>query len=477
MSNLNNRIAEIVTALEREGKLGERFNGHTPSDEVRFGTHGSLSVIVRGSSRGNWYNHESQVGGGPRELIAERGGPNINAWLRHHRLVDKQPETRVTYDYTDERGALLFQVVRFPNHQFRQRKPDGQGMELETRRHPPRAVPLAGTDRRQEDRQRASLASLSVRRRKRRRSPAPRLGRRRHHQSRRCPVLARRVQPVLRWRQGHPTRNNDQAGRERSAKLAPQLARAGAIVRVIRFPELPAKGDISDWLNAGGTQSLLDNIIENTEPFHLNGHDPGQATQAQAEPPAWILDRLNRWADRLIPARQWIMEDWIPRGQTTGLYGVSGVYKSTFLIQLMMAAAAGLLLLRPADHRGAGLWLVLRGHRGGGGAPRDADCTILPFHFSRFGNFHFASLVGVMGSELLSFEHDGYKFGPAYGLLENQLATLRPGLVILDTLPDFFGGDEINRRQTLIFIRMLDALSIRFECAIVCAAHPSMRGR
>jgi RecA-family ATPase len=97
--------------------------------------------------------------------------------------------------------------------------------------------------------------------------------------------------------------------------------------------------------------------------------------------------------------------------------------------------------------------------------------------FSGFTNFHFASLVGVMDSELLSFAHDGYKFGPAYELLSNQLTELRPGLVVLDTLPDFFGGEEINRRQTSIFIRMLDALSIRFECAIVCAAHPSMRGR
>ena len=93
MPDLNDRIAEIVTALEREGKLGERFNGHTPSDEVRFGTHGSLSVIVRGSSRGDWYDHEQQVGGGPRELIAERGGHDIDAWLRHHRLLDEQPES------------------------------------------------------------------------------------------------------------------------------------------------------------------------------------------------------------------------------------------------------------------------------------------------------------------------------------------------------------------------------------------------
>ena len=32
-----------------------------------------------------------------------------------------------TYDYVDEHGALLFQVVRFEPKDFRQRKPDGNG--------------------------------------------------------------------------------------------------------------------------------------------------------------------------------------------------------------------------------------------------------------------------------------------------------------------------------------------------------------
>jgi hypothetical protein len=97
--------------------------------------------------------------------------------------------------------------------------------------------------------------------------------------------------------------------------------------------------------------------------------------------------------------------------------------------------------------------------------------------FIRFPNFHFGSLVGVMDSELLRFDHEGHKFGPAYQLLQDQLATIRPGLVVLDTLPDFFGGNEIDRRQTSIFIRMLDRISMLHDCAIVCSAHPSMRGR
>jgi 5S rRNA maturation endonuclease (ribonuclease M5) len=36
-------------------------------------------------------------------------------------------KTSATYDYTDENGALMFQVVRFEPKDFRQRRPDGQG--------------------------------------------------------------------------------------------------------------------------------------------------------------------------------------------------------------------------------------------------------------------------------------------------------------------------------------------------------------
>ena len=45
--------------------------------------------------------------------------------LSHGPPLTTDPEA--TYDYRDETGALLFQVVRMPGKQFRQRKPDGAG--------------------------------------------------------------------------------------------------------------------------------------------------------------------------------------------------------------------------------------------------------------------------------------------------------------------------------------------------------------
>ena len=50
------------------------------------------------------------------------------------------------YDYIDDTGTLLYQVLRLEPKSFRQRRPDGNGrMDLGARPRAPRSVSLAGT--------------------------------------------------------------------------------------------------------------------------------------------------------------------------------------------------------------------------------------------------------------------------------------------------------------------------------------------
>ena len=98
------------------------------------------------------------------------------------------------------------------------------------------------------------------------------------------------------------------------------------------------------------------------------------------------------------------MEGWIPRGQTTGLYGVSGVLKTMFLLQLMLSASAGLSFcgLPIAEVPVLGLFcedtkdeILRRLQRIAKLYRRDLDT---------FPNFHFVSLVGHLDTELLLFD-------------------------------------------------------------------------
>ena len=106
--------------------------------ELRWGTHGSR---VLNRAKGVWFDHERGVGGGTLDLVPAPTNDGRLQWLRDHGLISnapsglhqgrnggRKPFTIIdTYDYTDESGALLFQVVRSAPKDFRQRRPNGKG--------------------------------------------------------------------------------------------------------------------------------------------------------------------------------------------------------------------------------------------------------------------------------------------------------------------------------------------------------------
>jgi RecA-family ATPase len=52
----------------------------------------------------------------------------------------------------------------------------------------------------------------------------------------------------------------------------------------------------------------------------------------------------------------------------------------------------------------------------------------------------------------------------------------RPGLLILDTSADVFGGDEINRRQVRTFVSLLRRMAMDYDMAVLLLSHPSVAG-
>jgi RecA-family ATPase len=69
------------------------------------------------------------------------------------------------------------------------------------------------------------------------------------------------------------------------------------------------------------------------------------------------------------------------------------------------------------------------------------------------------------------------RIGVALRLFDQRIIQFKAGLAVLDTIPDFFGGNEISRREVSQFFRKLDAVSTGRHCGITFTAHPSIRGR
>src|SRR6516225_779255 len=103
------------------------FGAYLKSIKWRSGGEGSAKCpfhedrkasLSANRDNGLWFCHACNFGGTAREF-AERLG--VEAPAANRRSAER------AYDYRDENGALLFQVVRFAGKDFRQRRPDGKG--------------------------------------------------------------------------------------------------------------------------------------------------------------------------------------------------------------------------------------------------------------------------------------------------------------------------------------------------------------
>ena len=137
--DLSGCIEEIARRL-----LGAPNKALSTQDQLRFGSNGSVAVEIAGPQRGQWYDHEAKIGGGPWEMLRIKGrlgNGQAEKWVRDNLGIETRPETYgadssqrqkqhvvKTYYYHDEKGALLFKVDRWgPRKTFSQHPPDGKG--------------------------------------------------------------------------------------------------------------------------------------------------------------------------------------------------------------------------------------------------------------------------------------------------------------------------------------------------------------
>jgi RecA-family ATPase len=59
---------------------------------------------------------------------------------------------------------------------------------------------------------------------------------------------------------------------------------------------------------------------------------------------------------------------------------------------------------------------------------------------------------------------------PLYQEIDGLLAENRPALLVLDTLADIYGGNEIVRAQVRQFINMLRRLALNYDSTVVVLA-------
>jgi RecA-family ATPase len=244
------------------------------------------------------------------------------------------------------------------------------------------------------------------------------------------------------------------------------------------FPEGAFAHRVGSELFATDVGELCQRCIEELHEKNRRKAEPFFLPEDHALPvvrPA--LHRASHWAQRIIPPMRWIVEDWIPRQQVTGLYGVGGSLKTWLLMQGLMAKAAGLPFLGRVMEPGPTLGLFCEDTAEELARRMAIIATFFKRSLDDFRDFHSASLVGIENTELVIF--DGQKMDKTDLLrwLDYYILTSGISFVALDTLAHMFGGEEVRRREVARFIRQLDAISIARDCALLFTAQPSVRGR
>jgi len=209
---------------------------------------------------------------------------------------------------------------------------------------------------------------------------------------------------------------------------------------------------------------------ENNKP---NGQGDNKGRTRLDEPPPFTYVDIAR---ELVP-REWIVPDRVPARNITLLSGEGAVGKSILLLQLSAAIVLGRDWIGTLPKQGVVLYLSCE----------DDDDEInrrLEDIAKHYGvtradlkaSLHVISLAGkdaILGAADRSSQ---IKPTALFAQLRAEAQRLHPTLIVIDTVADVFGGDEINRAQTRHFLTLLRGLITEIDSAMVLASHPSLEG-
>jgi hypothetical protein len=389
---MNNTEIDFVSLMEPVAHrlLGAPNKALSGAKDLRYGTKGSLSINL---AKGTWYDHEAGNGGGCLDFVArETGLQDADAvqWLRQEGLLTNNASSQrlndgstqraarlhplsdfklvAKFDYVAVDSTQLFQVLRFERPDgtktFRQRHRDAKGSWVNN---------VDGVERvlyRLPDVGEAITASQPI-----------------------FLVEGERKSDTLaawgifstcnaggagKWLPSYTATlrdadviilpDNDEPGRRHAQLVAGQLHGVAKRVRILELPDLSLKGDIVDWVAAGGTRKALWSLVEATAADWAPS--PRTSSERRESPNAGTTKasdmQSGTGADQLvkatpyvprdpasIPPRQFLYARHYIRGAVSGTVGAGGFAKSLRLLTEAVAMATGRDLLGEGPFNGS----------------------------------------------------------------------------------------------------------------------------
>jgi len=416
------------------------------------------------------------------DFALKYGGPKFGDWLgtiKHYAELAgveldarKDGKGRVlesVYDYADELGEVVYQVLRYRlasgKKDFRQRRPDGRGgwvYDLEgTRRvvyELPRLIKHADSTvfvvegEKDADRLNAIFAASDL--------PAI------------STTSAQGSGDTGRWESYAESLRDrtcvvipdcDPTGQRHARGVCGYLHGVAASVKLVDLPGVGPKGDVSDWLDQDNTIDDLWSLIVGASEF-----DPSTVDVAEADLDA---ERDATAAD-LIAANagtRWLWPQWIPLGVLTLLTAEPSTGKTRLGLDLTKRIALGMdwpdgQAMDLGDRRPVVLWI-----------PADSQHSELADAPQAFGfppeaivlNTSVGDLYG--GTELQEEEQ--------LAELERRINRQMPAMVLIDTVTNTSDAKSQDTADAKKQYKPLQEIAKRTGTAIVCVTHTNIAGK
>lgn len=264
--------------------------------------------------------------------------------------------------------------------------------------------------------------------------------------------------------------DNDEAGEQHAALVAERLASVAREIRIVKLPGLPPKGDVSDWLEAGGTADGLAGLMQTA---------PKSATVPHLAAPAALqwLD-MSAWDEQPVPERQWAIRDRVPLKQAGLFSGEGGTGKSIIELMKNVAHVTGKDWFGSLPEPGPAFYI---------GAEDDKDeihirlAAIASHYGATFKSLiddglHVLPLLGQDATLCGQTRGGKIEVTALYRQLYEAAGDIKPKNISVDTLSRAFAGNEIDRTQVYAFAMHMQALAKVADGAVTVLSHPSLQG-
>lgn len=279
------------------------------------------------------------IGVNPQDLFPDSGNSN-----KH--------EIEAIYDYKTAEGKLHHQTIRYINKDFNQRRPDGFGGWIYKQVFKditpvlyrlPQVLEAVKTGQTvyivEGEKDADSLAKLGL-------------------------TATTNPMGAGKWRDHYAGTleganvvilpDNDESGQKHAQAIVRSLQGKAKSIKVLELPGLPLKGDVSDWLAAGGTKEEFLSLAESTPEF--------SKTLSSFVTPIYSSDAVTNKIIRLCDVAEpepmtFIVEDFVPENYPTLVFGDGGQGKSYIMLYLATAVAIGKAFLGRATTKGNVLYV------------------------------------------------------------------------------------------------------------------------